>query len=579
MIGIIGDPRRDGKSSFRTLIAYCLDREGVVHTGMRNIIFTDIAAAEMAAVAFQNTRCKDPLMHIILSWRELELPTKTQIDEAVGIALAELDLQDCQAVWIAHSDTENRHVHIVANRIDPKTHIAIQPAGRWTHRAVQRVARKIELAQGWSVENNGLYTVSDGTIVEKATSRTDKPKLSKTALDIEAHTAAKSAERICQEDAVPIIRKAKNWDELHQKLAEQGIAFERKGSGAVLIVNDIAVKASTAGRDISLSKLETKLGKYKPRQEHVSVAKRQSEPVSRVAERKVTSNWQRYTAARERYFQKKKESFSMLASRHRAELTELQALQRGERETLFSRSWKGLGGRLNRQRSVMAVTQKIAKLELRDRHKAEREELKRLYPTRFPSFKSWLAEEATTEAFISFRYQNNAAMRSGTESAAAATAVSPLDLRAFSPVVWNKGGVAYTLKDKGDDQTREAQFVDYGKRIVLSENCGTAAIWAAMQLANQKWGGAQIKGSKSYMDTCVELAIQHGLKISNPDLAAKVEEGRMLMALQKEISAYEREALQKSNPPPPDTKPDESHITSEEISEVTGPNQKVKRGR
>jgi hypothetical protein len=35
---------------------------------------------------------------IILSWREMELPSNGQIDEAVKITLKELDLQDCQAV-------------------------------------------------------------------------------------------------------------------------------------------------------------------------------------------------------------------------------------------------------------------------------------------------------------------------------------------------------------------------------------------------------------------------------------------------------------------------------------------------
>jgi hypothetical protein len=130
-------------------------------------MFSD-AASEMRATAQMNPRSKDPLMHIILSWREMELPTNEQIDEAVKIALKELDLPDCQAVWIVHADTENRHVHIVVNRIHPETYKAIQPAGRWTHRAIQRAARKIEIAQGWEIEPNGAYIVtSDGNLTEK----------------------------------------------------------------------------------------------------------------------------------------------------------------------------------------------------------------------------------------------------------------------------------------------------------------------------------------------------------------------------------------------------------------------------
>ena len=142
MIGIIGNARKDGKSSFDTLIKYCAKDGRAAYIGMQNIHFPESAAEEMESLAFENPRCKDPLMHIILSWREMELPTNGQIDEAVKIALKELDLQNCQAVWIVHADTENRHVHIAANRIDPETHRAIRSAGGWTHKAIQRAAPK-----------------------------------------------------------------------------------------------------------------------------------------------------------------------------------------------------------------------------------------------------------------------------------------------------------------------------------------------------------------------------------------------------------------------------------------------------
>ena len=526
MIGIIGNSRRDGKSSFEDLIIYCEKAGRAVYTGTQNIHFIESAAAEMASLAFKNPRCENPLMHIILSWREMELPTSKQIDEAVKIALKELDLQDCQAVWITHADTENRHVHIVANRIDPETYRAIQPAGRWTHRAIQRASRKIEFSQGWQTETHGCYSVTtDGTLMEKGAAEPDKPKFSKAALDVEAHAAVKSAERICQETAAQIIREAKSWNELHASLADQGIAFERKGSGAVLTVSDIAVKASKAGRDLSLSKLETRFGEYQPRSEFLTVRNRQNEPVERVVERKVTNKWERYTAERERYFKEKKEAATALTARQKAERAELQARQREERGKLFaSRSWKGMGAALNQQRSIMAALQQAAKLDLYDSHSREREELKKLYPVRFPNFKTWLEMQAAPESSISFRYSKNAVMWSAEESGASVAA----DLRAFIPVAWNKGGVAYGMKndDKNSSQPQNALFVDYGKKIVLSENCGDDAILAALQLANQKWGGAEINGTDEYKRLCVKVGIMHNLKISNPDLAAEVEEGK-----------------------------------------------------
>jgi hypothetical protein len=516
VIGIIGNPRRDGLSSFEALISYCERNEKgeyrAAHTGMQNIHFPESAAAEMAALAFENKRCKDPLMHIILSWREMELPTDGQVDEAVKIALAELDLQGCQAVWAVHADTENRHVHIVANRIDPETYRAIQPAGRWTHRAIQRASRKIELAQGWDIETHGSYGITgDGEITEKNAQEPDA-KLSKAALDAEANAAAKSAERICQEAAAPVIREAKSWGELHERLAEQGIAFERKGSGAILAVGEVMVKASKAGRDISLSKLEARLGKFQPRDEQTVIRRRESEPTGKVPE-KARTDWERYTEAREKYFKEKKDAAAALEARQKKERSELRQAHGEERGKLFSRSWRGMGAVLNSKRSIIAAAQQGEKLNLRDRHSQERKELKKHFPHRFMNFKRWLDSEGGLESSASFRHPGSGAVLSG-EYAAPRLA----DIRGFEPSAWNRGSVAYRMEGSA-----KAQFVDYGKKIVMAEQCGDAAVLAALQLANQKWGSAHISGTEEYKRQCVRLAARHGLTLSNPDLAEEVE--------------------------------------------------------
>ncbi|MDR3231198.1 MAG: relaxase/mobilization nuclease domain-containing protein, partial [Synergistaceae bacterium] len=435
-------------------------------------------------------------------------------------------------VWVVHNDTENRHVHIAVNRIDPETHKAIQPAGRWTHKAIQRAARKIELAQGWGIETHGSYAIADdGSLIEKDAPEQSSPKLSKPALDLEAHTAAKSAERICQETAAPILREARTWEELHRRLADQGIAFEKKGSGAILMVGDIAVKASKAGRDLSMSRLETRLGEYRPRPVDVSLEKRPAEPVERVSERGVKGNWDRYTAERDRYFREKKEAAAELNSRQKIERSELQTIQKQEREKMFSHSWKGMGDILNRRRSVLAASQQAEKLNLRDRHYHERSEMKKRFPARFVNFKKWLeTREENQEAFISFRYPDNGAI----SGADAQISLPPPDIRAFTPSIQNKGGVAYSRAD-----APEAEFIDYGKKIVLAGKCGDEAILAALQLANQKWGGAVINGTEKYKQKCVQLAAKYNLKLSNPELAREVEaiRQRMLERMERQEAA------------------------------------------
>ena len=99
---------------------------------------------------------------------------------------------------------------------------------------------------------------------------------------VEHSTGEKSAQRIAQERGHDIIKNATSWPELHQKLAEKGLRFEKKGSGAIVFVGDIAVKASSIDRDFGMNKLCKKLGEFVPAEAPPSLEKILPEPVSEV---------------------------------------------------------------------------------------------------------------------------------------------------------------------------------------------------------------------------------------------------------------------------------------------------------
>ena len=520
VIGKIPSKRKDGRSSFRDLVAYCTTKKpaDVAHIGHRHILFPEIAATEMEAVATENPRCKDPVFHAILSWREHELPTNAQIDEAVRIYLEELNLEDCQALWVFQRDTQNQHVHIIANRVHPETSRAVSPANGWTYKATEMAARKIEVKQGWEVEQSGIfYVTEDGQILEKE--KSNKRSISQTARDAEVHYATKSAERIAQETAAPIMRETQNWQQLHECLAAQGISFEKKGSGAILWIGGTAVKASRAGRDISLSKLTERLGAYVPRPENLAIAERRPEPIEQVVKAKVKLDWERYQDARKQYYADKSDAYAAMQGRHKKQRVELREMQKAERALAFAGSWKGRGALLNNQRSIMAAKQKGEQLDLADIQKKELEIFRRQFPRRFMNFKTWLEDvQEERTPILDYRYANQGAiLANGNGNATPVQA----DLRQFKPRIGGKGGVAYVA-----DGGQTAGFIDYGKKIVLAKKSGDAEILAALQLANQKWGAADIQGSEAYKQKCVEIAASHNLRISNPDLAAEVEKKR-----------------------------------------------------
>ena len=65
-------------------------------------------------------------------------------------------------------------------------------------------------------------------------------------------------------DAAPLIAAAKSWKELHTRLAESGLRYEKVGSGARVVAGALEVKASVVSRDASLGRIEKRLGPYEP---------------------------------------------------------------------------------------------------------------------------------------------------------------------------------------------------------------------------------------------------------------------------------------------------------------------------
>ena len=517
-------PRKHGRGSFRDSVKYNLglsknDKDKVEYVNTLNIFEPSVAIREMESLALENTRSKDPVFNCVLSWRENEIPSREQADNAVEIVLNELGLEGCQAHYALHRNTQNLHLHLCVNRIDPETYKARDPAHGWTKKAVERAARKIELAQGWEIERSGRYVVTpDGKIVEHETAG-NAVSLSQTARDIEAHTAGKSAERIAQETAAPVIRAAKSWEELHKRLAEAGIAFEKKGSWAILRVGETIVKASRAGRDISLSKLEKRLGVFDGR--GVSVAVREPEPVEKVeSSPKVKNAWKRYQEVKASYFKTKRNAFSELQKRHREERKSMFESHRAERSALFAVSWRGKGAELNRHRSVMAAKLQGEKLDLRDRQREERENLKKRFPRQFPSFKAWLSMDEDHELFVMFRHPGQPVLLCAGDDIRL-PGKRAFDLRDYSPSFQGGNGVKYS-RNGGTI----ADFIDYGRIIVFTAKFDEACVTAALQLAAQKWGSVQINGSEGYKQLCVRLAAQHNVKVFNPELKKDYDAAR-----------------------------------------------------
>lgn len=526
MIAKLPKVRRDGKSSFRDLVRYCLGITGhaegsVLHVGSQNLLHdTEEAYKEMEEVASQNTRCKVPAMHFILSWREMESPSNEQVDEAVKIALRELELEDCQAIWALQNDTENLHVHVVVNRISLETYRPVRSNGGWTKKALEKAARKIEITQGWELEKSGRYEVVDdeGKLLDKYVGKKSVPELSQTARDIEAHTGVESLERIVKRDVSFILEESESWEELHFQLASKGYELERKGNGAVLKIGNQAVKLSRVSRSSSFSKLEQRLGKYEERKPEVKIFTSGQTVTQSISK---ATHWEEYQKAREKYFESKKLEVKKLKLRQREEREQLHEIQKRRWEELHSESWKGRRNELNQLRCWLAFAHKKEQLNLRDAQRGELEKLRDHYPRRFPLYKEWLLKncEGYCVGDVMMLSPRNSALPP-------VEAAQTTDLRNYEVRLGAGGSLLYCRAGK-----LTADFSDMGKKIVLNKKAlSEETVLSALQLANAKWGATEITGNAEYQELCISLAVKHGLKLANPDLSAEVERRRLELA-------------------------------------------------
>ena len=66
-------------------------------------------------------KCEKDCLHASLSWEPGQNPTCEEMIAAAQGFLKELGMETAQAIFVAHDDTEHKHLHIVASRIDPLT--------------------------------------------------------------------------------------------------------------------------------------------------------------------------------------------------------------------------------------------------------------------------------------------------------------------------------------------------------------------------------------------------------------------------------------------------------------------------
>ncbi len=461
--------------------------------------------SHMIALANECPKSPHPISHYVVSWQAGEQPTNAQADEAVAIMLDELGMNDHQCIYAMHRDTDNVHLHIVVNRVHPQLLRIADPHNGFDMLAAHRALCRIESAQGWQSEKNALYRMSDAGPVLTRPVKGAPRSITKPAASIEALTGEASAQRVVIERCGPAIESAKTWAEVHAALAPLGARFEQKGSGAVIFVGDVAVKASSAGRAFSFGALCKRLGEYELPAADVLPA------LPEPAALQVSRSWASYNAQRRFYQEHRRTELGALRERHESERTVFFGGAGKRRQELEGRSWQGKGRELNAARSLLAAEIARERAELFECQRIERQSLqRRLKP--FPDYESWLRESGMEAEAEAYRFRADDAVRArDTAAERAAEVLAVRDIRDYRGRITDTG-VAYYLAGEA-----RADFVDRGREVAIDAS-DSSAILAGLQLAQAKFGVIQLDGPPRAVRRAALIAAQHGIRLRNPEL-------------------------------------------------------------
>jgi hypothetical protein len=465
-------------------------------------------------------------MHLLLSWRENENPTREQVREAVKITLDEMNLSACQAVYALHQNTDNMHLHICVNRVNPYTLKAVNPAHGWTRRGMERAARRIEHVQGWQTENNAWSEVNEnGEVISKPRPANQSRPVPQKVRDMENLTGEQSAIRKAQNALKDKLKELSAWEDFYNLLSLNGMKYQKKGSGAVITIDDVTVKASDVSRNLTLGKLEKQLGPYQDIHhlaqfiyDDKSKGRKVPQPLDDA--NRYSENWNAYVKAKAEHFGDKKERRQRLYMTQREERDKLRNQQNLERQTLADSFGKGITRQeLNRRRSLLATKHAYERAVLKEKQNKQRETFK-AQTTVFMSYEQWLRSVNLTEEAEKWRHRKNKRilMFEMPDDATGKEAKDYSGLSGFRMTATRQG-----VKFAHQDSPETVAFINAGRLIkVYSQE--DASLLAALQLAQAKWGGVKINGTDDYKRKCAQIAAKNGIRIVNPELSGIVKE-------------------------------------------------------
>jgi hypothetical protein len=162
----------------------------------------------------------DKTMHLIVSFREGEIPSKDILEDIEHELLKSIGMESHHRLSVTHNNTANFHIHIAINRIDPETLKLIDP---WqSKKKLDRKAIELEEKHHLQKDNH-----APNDLLKQAGVIFEDIKYSKQK-DIEIHSGVDSLLTWIKEEALRDIKEVlkdpkSSLEDLHQVLADYNL--------------------------------------------------------------------------------------------------------------------------------------------------------------------------------------------------------------------------------------------------------------------------------------------------------------------------------------------------------------------
>lgn len=196
-------------------------------------------ATDMLQVMNKNERVKSAkYAHYVLSLEEGQTLSHDEWKEYLSKTLKSLGLEEHQAYAVMHCDTDNQHVHLVVNKINPNT-----------LNVAQLAYEKLNLKKLRTDINEEL---------DLRFNQSQSKELSKTKSFNSNQSFTSYVSQLKDQ-----LFKAQSWQEFFKILHDNGVTYKQHGNGYVFqsLDQQFATKASNINRNFSIKKLEKKFGK------------------------------------------------------------------------------------------------------------------------------------------------------------------------------------------------------------------------------------------------------------------------------------------------------------------------------